>query len=384
MPGVRFALSDFVTGGPLLDVPIQAGASWATVLNKADSLSCSVDLRDPETQDLDIVSAATPKKAVLSAITDDGTVLAFGRSSGDDWADDESEFEIQATGIWQWLDENAIMPYAAATATLVLPDGTVNPALDTIVNNVSLGTVGKRLVQQLIAWPGSPAMTFQADDADPGRTVPYTFASFKRIGAALNDLVKRENGPDFAFDGAIAENGLDLTYSMRFGTEAKPLLGEWKGSWTVGGEDSPIRHLKVSRVGDDIATSGWMSAGRQGSTVIMSRTMNPQMIADGYAPSMFIDTSHSDVVLQGTLDDYNADNIEFASGPIIKVSFEVRGDAESLPLGQYRCGDWVDLDVGPGHKRLPEGSLPCRIVGLSGDETGEWIKVSVVYEGPAV
>lgn len=380
---VRFALSDFVTGGPILDVPIQEGASWSTVLNKADSLSCAVDLRDPEAQRLDILSAATPKKAVLSALTEEGTVLAWGIGSEHEWSEDESELGIPATGFWQYLDENAIMPVAARTAQLLLADGSVNPALDTTINNLSLGTVGKKLVQQLLAWPGAPAMTFQADEWSAGRTSPYTFASFKRIGSALNDLVNRENGPDFAFDAALAANGLDLVYSMRFGTEAKPQLGEFKGSWTVGGDDSPVRGLKVKVVGDDIASSGWMNGGKQEASILMSRILNDQMIADGYAPRMFIDTTHSDVVLQKTLDDYNSDNVDYASGPYMEISFEVRGDASSLPLGQYRCGDRVELDV-IRSRRLPEGSIPCRVTGISGDETGEWIKVTVISTGDVV
>lgn len=384
MPGIRFALSDFVTGGPLLDVPINEGASWATVLNKADSVSCDIDMRDLDTQDLDIISAATPKKAVLSAITEDNFVLGWGVLSEHEWSDDDSRLDLTGSGFWQYLDENAIMPASARTATLVMPDGSINPALDTLINDVSLGTVGKRLVQQLLSWPGTPAMTYQADEVVTGRTAPYTFASFKRIAAALNDLVKREKGPDFAFDAAIAANGLDLAYSMRFGTEAKPQLGEYKGSWSVGGEDSPVKGLKVTVIGDDVATSGWMNGGKQGSRLLMSRILNDAMVTDGYAPRMFIDTTHSDVVLQATLDAYNADNVAYAAGPIMKISFSVRGDAPSLPLGQYRCGDWVDLDVGDGNRRLPEGLYRCRIVGISGDETGEWIKLSVVYDGVAV
>lgn len=380
---VRYALSDFVTGGPLLDVPINEGASWATVLNKADSLSCSVDLRNPDAQVLDITNAASPKKAVLSAITEDGTVLAWGVGSEHEWSEDDNDLGLAASGFWQYLNENSIAPAAARTSALVLPDGSVNPALDTLVNDLSLGTVGKRLVQQILSWPGAPAMTFQADEVVHGRTAPYTFASFKKIGSALTDLVNRIGGPDFAFDAAIAANGLDLAYSMRFGTNAKPLLGEWKGSWTVGGDDSPIRGLKVKVIGDDISTSSWMTGGKQGSKVIMSRKLNDAMIADGYAPRMFVDTTHSDVVLQGTLDDYNDDNLDYASGPIMEISFEVRGNAPGLSLGQYRAGDWVDLDV-LRSRRLPIGVLPCRITGISGNETGEWIKVSVVAEGPTV
>jgi hypothetical protein len=52
----------------------------------------------------------------------------------------------------------------------------------------------------------------------------------------------------------------------------------------------------------------------------------------------------------------------------------VRGDA-ALALGQYRPGDWAALDVSDGNLYLPEGAIGIRITGISGDETGNDIKI---------
>ena len=48
MAGVFYALANFVDGGPILDLPVNPGASWASQLNRPDALSCEIDARDDE------------------------------------------------------------------------------------------------------------------------------------------------------------------------------------------------------------------------------------------------------------------------------------------------------------------------------------------------
>ena len=382
MAGVSYALADFVTGGPILDLPVREGASWAAQLNRADAVTCSIDLNDDDAKKLDLRSSSEPNKTILVARTDADVVLAWGLI-GDDgrvWDEDAGVLELSATGIsGAWLGSNPIAPASALSLPLIVPDAegypVVNPALDTTISGVSQGTIGKRLVEQLLTWPGAPTVFDLPPDEIGTRTQTYLFASFKSVGAALDDLVKQENGPDFAFDAARASNGLGLRYVMRHGSEANPRIGTHVGVWGLG-PGSPVTGLKISDAVAGGVSAGWMSAGKQAGSPILSRALNSAMIAAGYPPMSVVDTSHSDVSVQATLDSYNAENIRDAATVTRDLSFTVRADA-SPALGAYRPGDTITLDVPDGHPWLTV-PIPIRITSISGDEAGLEVKIGCV------
>jgi hypothetical protein len=381
MVAISFALAEFATGGPILDLPTMEGASWAVMLNRPDSLSCSVDMNDPAVKALDIPSSTEPKKTVLIARTEQDNILAMGLISDREWNDTDKVLTLNASGLWQYFNSTRIAPPSARTAALVLPDGSVNPALDTTFTGISFGTMAKRLVAQRLSWPGMSGYPFilPADEA-ADRTKTYPFVDAKMTGAALSDLTQLENGPDIAFDGRRAEDGLGLEYVLRTGTEAKPLLGRKVGSWAVGGQSSPIQNLVVTDDASAMATAIWMTAGRTSSKVLSSRVLNDELrLRAGYPSTDLVDTSRSDVELQSTLDSYARENATYASRPYRSLSFEVRADA-SPGIGQFRPGDWQDLDIDEGHPYLVAGPISIRILGMSASETADFVKIDCVVE----
>ena len=78
MPGVTYGLADFVTGGPILDLPVMEGATWGAQINRPDSVDCTIDMRDPDALALDLRSSSEPNKTILFARTDDDVILAWG------------------------------------------------------------------------------------------------------------------------------------------------------------------------------------------------------------------------------------------------------------------------------------------------------------------
>lgn len=352
MPGVSYALADYVTGGPIVDLPVLEGADWAAQLNRPDALGCTVDLRDADAAALDLRSASEPKKTVLLARTDDDIVLAWGLIDEREWDEDEYTLTLTASGVRSsFFGHTIIAPVGARTISLTVVDPSnpllriVNPALNTTINDVSLGTIGKKLVQARLGWPGAPVAPFvlPADEASPGRTKSYEFTGFKSIESALNDLSNLEGGPDFAFDAQRGPDGLSLLYVMRHGTEAEPRIGTHVGSWSLGG-DSPITGLKVTDTGDDMGSAAWLTAGKSSGTALISRVLNDALINDGYPPLDIVDTSHTDVSVQDTLDSYGRELASYGSTTERALSFTVRGDA-TPGLGAYRPGDTVTLDV---------------------------------------
>lgn len=382
MTGVTYSLVDFVTGGPIIDLPVKKGASWSAQLGRPDSVSCSVNMRDAAARSLDLRAASEPNKALLLARTDEDNIIAWGLigDDGRQWSEDKRSVELTASGIDEtWLGRNPIAPATALTAALTVSDAEgfkiPNPALDTTISGVSHGTIGKRLVQQLVAWPGSPTI-FEFPPDEPGsRTETYAFASLKTVGSALSDLTKQEDGPDFAF--LARREGIGLRYVMVHGTEAQPRLGTHAGTWPISGI-TPVTGLDVADAVAAGASVGWMTGGKQSGDIIMSRVIAPSRIADGYAPFSIIDTSHTDVSVQATMDSYNRANVADAGKPIRDVAFVVRADA-SPSLGAYRPGDTVDLDVPDGHLWLPPGrTIRIRIMSMSGDEKGKTVKIGGV------
>lgn len=382
MAGVSFGLVDFVTGGPILDLPVMEGASWAAQLNRPDSVSCKVDMNDPDTLALDLRSSTEPNKTVMIARNDDDRVLAWGLipDNGRTWDEDSRTLSLSATGISaSWLGENIIAPATALTAALIVNDAdgypVPNPALNTTLSGWSHGTIGKKLVAQLLAWPGAPTVFDLPPDEVGTRSQTWLFSSFKSIGAALDDLTKQEAGPDFAFDAERSTDGLSLRYIMRHGSEANPRIGTDVGVWSLG-ENSPISGLSISDALAAGASVGFMSAGKQAGAALISRVRNEALIAAGYPPLAVIDTSHNDVSVQATLDSYNRENVADAAKTTRDIAFSVRADATPA-LGQYRPGDTITLDVPDGHP-WHTTSIPIRITSIEGDETGLSVKIGCV------
>lgn len=381
MPGVSYALVDFVTGGPILDLPAMEGAEWGAQLNRPDTVSCKVDMNDPDALRLDLRSSSEPNKTLLVARTDDDTILAWGLigDDGREWDEDERTLSLSASGISSsFFGKTIIAPVGAKTGALITLDGegfpVVNPAHNTNLAGLSLGTIGKRLVAARLAWPGAPSVfDLPADEAGVHERA-YLFSSMKAIGSALGDLTNVENGPDFAFY-AQRGAGLGLRYVMVHGSEATPRIGTYAGSWHLG-EGSPITGLKVKDAVAAGASAGWMTAGKQSGAPLISRAINNAPIAAGYPPLDVVDTSHSDVSQQTTLDAYNAENVAEAQRAVRALSFSVRADA-TPGLGAYRPGDTMTIDVPDAHPWLTT-SIPIRITSISGDEAGLSVKIGCV------
>lgn len=385
MAGVTYGLADFVTGGPIVDLPVMTGATWSAQLNRPDELSCKVDMRDPDALALDLRSASEPGKTILLARNDDDVILAWGIvKSPRKWDEDARTLSLSAAGVRsRYFGKTIVAPVDALTATLIVPDAegypTINPALNTTFAGYSLGTIGKKLVEQRLAFPGAPAVFELPPDeilpADDDHTRTYLFSDFKSIDAMLDDLSGVDNGPDFAFDAQRASDGLTLRYSMRHGTEANPRIGTDVGVWSLGNL-SPITKLTVDEDDDDLATAAWLTAGRNAGVALISRMTNPTLLAAGYPPMDVVDTSHGTVSKQTTLDAHGRELIRYASTLTRDVAFSVRGDA-TPGLGQYRPGDTVTIDVPSDHPWLTK-EIKIRITSISGDEKGTDVKIGCV------
>lgn len=382
---VRYVLANFLTGQTITEVPVTTGATWALALDKSDALSCTIDFRDRSVRALDPQSITEPHKTILLAVTEDDVVLAWGlidlkRS----WNDPEKQLTINASGAWAYWNRCIIGTSAMRTTNFIV-NNAPNTALDRSFANLDLATIGKRLMQDRLGWPGATMpFTFFADRTG-SRQMYYAAADLKTIGSALTDLVERVNGPDFEFAATLNSDGLGYSYPVRAGTEANPYLGSFVGTWSTAGEASPVSDLAIDDDFSDFAVATWAKA--QGSTASNTQvTLGARVLNDtlrtsgGYPPEDFVDTSHSDVSVQQTLNDYAAEASVYASKYQRTLSFSVAsyfpdGTPTTPRLGQYRPGDYVDLDF-DDHTYLGTQTLRVRLTGVSGDVEGNTTKVS--------
>lgn len=385
MTGVNYGLADFRTGGRILDLPVMEGASWSAMLNRADAVGCSISLNDPDAVRLDLRSSTEPNKTVMFAETETGHILAWGLigDDGREWDEDEQTLTLTAVGIKDsYFAQRIIGPASALSATLITNDAEgfpeVNPALNTTLSGWSHGTIGKKLVEQALAWPGSPTVFDLPADEVGTREEEYLFASLKSVGKALDDLTAQEVGPDFAFEAQRAADGISLRYSLRHGSEATPRIGTDLGSWHLG-PGSPIIGLKSKDVEAAGASAGWMTAGKQSGAVLLSRRLNAAMLDAGYPALDLVDTTHNDVTKLGTLNSHNAANMRDAAKTLRDLHFSVRAvdGLDNTQLGTFRPGDTVTIDAPDGHKWFTK-DMRIRITSISGDETGHDVKIGCV------
>lgn len=384
---INYQAFNFVTGAVLADLPVMSGASWSLALNKADSLEVKLNLKDPRTRALDPVNLTEPRKTGIVASSDNGVPIAWGRIDPKRSFDDTTRvLTLPVAGAWSYWD-NCIIGTTAARTSAIVSGGTANPALDVTVAGVSLATVGKRLMQQRLAWPGGTTIpfTFPADEALSGATETYPFINYKTIGSALTDLTQRNNGPDFDFTAVYNASMSALSYPLRTGTNNVPQLGNYLGAWYAGQHGAQLDDLDIDDDFSDFATAIWMSSQGQdvrgNSITLAARFLNDTLIAAGYPPEDYVDTSRSDVSVQATLDGYATENAIYSGKyqrsftATVRVFRQDGSQVQPSPL-LARPGDYVDLDF-DSHPLVGSSRVPCRIMSLSGDEVGDAVKVSL-------
>lgn len=372
---VRFGVADFITGRVIATLPVMGGASWAVMLNKADALSCSIDLRDPGARALDIMSITEPLKHVLFAETEYGDILAWGQIGEDrEYDADDRVLTLHAEGGWSYFDNLATLNASAAGAQLTV-GGVPQSQYDSQFLGSTLSGLVARFVRQALEWPGSPTtFVVPADEAGSSRR-QYAAIDLKPVGEVLSDLTEVEGGPDIAFDARYRSDGRTLEFPVRIGRGSNPLLGSNVGEWGYGGDQSVVSKLKLTGR-ESLATDVFMVAGKSQSTTLSSHALNRSLSTmQGYPPRHLIDTSRTNVNEQDTLDAYAREQQAYASRSARELSFTVRADATPA-LGQYRPGDAVSLVIGRGDPVISERTILVRITGFSGNEVSDEVPIT--------
>jgi hypothetical protein len=364
-------------GGALLDEVEPATIQWSVTANTAETIEITVPMRASRR---DWPNLATPWKHCLAV--DVGGRVFGGPILPHDYSDDEAALKLTARGFRIALARRSVLPVAALTTSLLLADGSPNLTLDTAISGYDYGTIGKKLCQQAFAWPGwtDVPVIFPGDRAGT-RESSYAALDRKNLDGALSDLSGLENGPDIRFQ--LEHDGSDaFLWTYQSGSEAQPRL---EGPDVHALEIVDTSALRVVTDPSRMGSLAWSQGGRTSDEARVAMMYDPLLVDAGF-PMLELETRASvNTVEQDTLDQWNAETLRTASGPWAFWSFQIRADRSPFPI-DYNIGDLVDITVTAGSQDyVPARREPYRrrIVGLAGDERGDWIKVTCgeVYEG---
>lgn len=381
----RWFLCDLVTGRQILDLPVLDG-SWSLTLNAPGQLDCTLNLEDPDIRALGLRNSSAPAKTVLAVVEHDVLVEA-----GPIWARsydrDNQKLKLSAKGVWTALDHRLVLPAAAATLPVdqfTIPDPSdnqgvkrmPNPAVATHISNIWLGTIAKQLVQQAFAWSGGTLpILFPPDDVGTAQRA-FEGAEFKSLGEAVRQMTQVDGGPDIMFSPQLTADRLGIQWVMRIGTPSQPMLSSSGGViFDMSVPESRITNLTVDEDATAMGSTSWATGGRAGDSVLVSRASETAHLNAGYPLLEVLDSTHSDVVVQATLDTYAQENLSYGSGPveIWKFNVELEGSPE---FSEYTVGDFVQVIVGKTtDPYLVPGTYTHRIVSLAGDHRSTTVQV---------
>lgn len=353
MVEVSILSGEMVSGRRLSQVPAASGSVRA-VLNAAGEISCTIPLRDrdirPRAQEL--ISMLEPWRTFLAFQAGDRVVEA-GPVTAHEYDDESGILTVKAGGLRGLLSRRLVIDATSSTPQKVTLTYT----------NLSLGTIGKRLVQRTLANPGgSLPIVLPADQSGSNeRTYPgYEYAT---AGQRLDDLSGVQNGPEFAFEPRFTEDGLGIEWVMRAGTTDAPLLTQTGDPWIW---DTSVRGavagMSVSRDGSSRANSVHVTGQGMDEAILAARASDSAEWERGY-PLLESAYSHSTVGRQATLNAWPPAYLQQGSRPWTSWRLAVLRDAYPT-LAEYRPGDWASVRVAD-HPYLPDGDYRSRIGSVS-------------------
>lgn len=377
----EFYAFEMLTGQRLLPLPVASG-NWSIATNVDEKISCAIPATAAVTKALDIWNTTPVARTGLLAVVDDVPVAA-----GPIWKRKYTQgrmIDLTAGGLRSYWDRRILLPVSARGQTLIDPvTGEPRTEFDTNISGLSYGTIAKRWVELVRAWPGGAIpMVLPADEAAPvGTTRERNVAAIelKRLKAMLDNLTGLENGPDIAFRPRWSADGLGIYWEMQTGTNAKPRLGNDDADlvqWTVGARVGGAFDLVVDEDGTSMADEVFAAGGRQGDRVLIERSYNPILSTAGFPLLQAADSTHSTVTDPATMQGYAKKGTDLGRFAASFWRMKVRAAEPGVPpLGDYWLGDMATINVDPAEPVLgrPSGTYPVRrrIASLAGDERGQ-------------
>lgn len=373
---MRVLLHETRTGHPVIDLERTAWSYDIGILTP-DKSQVTVPAYTPRARTMDLAELLTPYKYSLALVDETVEGARLVRASGpitgrppQDDADGRTSFKVTARGPEILFQYWHIRKYPGWP--LIDGEGKPTGVYDLALENMALGTIIKKLVQERAKWTGSELpLTYEADRAGTRERSSYEAIEGKPLLEALDEIGARADGVEWALVPEIDD--LDrISYRLTTGTDdGQTIIGSNALTWNLGGPAPDIRGLEPNDLVGELATDAIFHGGKGDDQVLLAQASDSTLIDQGWPRLEAWDSSHSTVVQQATLQGLVDQRVSpVASRP----SFEVRADRAR----GVRYGDVVQI-ASQGHWYQPDGEQERRVLSISQSSSDpDWIGASLV------
>lgn len=372
----EFFIGDLRTGRRIQGLRALSG-SWSDVLNDSGDLSCTVSLKDPVMQRLNLFESATPAKTFLAAFDGDNGLQA-GPIWARDWDDDSGKLTLSARGMWSYFDHRALlpvlagrlpsdpttdtryMPYAAPTADYPWPVSTVK----------SLQGIARALVVQARTWTGGDVPIVLPTEIAGTAERAYRGADVAMVGQRLRALTEVLGGPDIKFIPRWTADRLGVEWVMQIGSPTQPLIyAPQETIFYVGADKSSVTRLRVKDSGLDLGSQGFSSGGSSVDKALVAVSYDPMLVNAGFPLLDVVDNARSTVSEIATLQGYADELVLQGRKPQRTFAFTHNLSVQPY-LGALNTGDFAKVRV-TKNRFLPDSEYRMRLLARSGDAKGK-------------
>lgn len=360
-------IGDLLTGDRLQTLPVVSG-SWSDVLNDSGSISCTVSLRDPDVQRLDLAESAKPGRTFLAAVDRD-TVLQAGPVWRHSYDNSAGQLTLSGAGMYSYFDRRVLLPVLDPAQ---LPS---DPATDSVYTGLSLQGIAVEIVEQALTWPSGnvPVITPAPIAGSSERT--YRGADLAPVGTRLRELSAVQGGPDIRFTPRFTTDRLGVEWVMEIGTPTQPLLfSAVEPVFAVGLPGSSVSALRVDVDGAKIGSRAYASGGRASEQTLVSKSFDPRLTSEGFPLLDLVDSARATVTELLTLQGYSDELALGSRLPVQSWSFTHQVDQRPFLTG-FTVGDFAKVRVYDS-LYFSDDERRLRIVSRSGNAEGRTVSVT--------
>lgn len=348
--------------GKILGTLAATESSWSMALNDTGVVDATVRLKPMAAQPRrDLLSYVEPTRCFLAVVEGDDQVLEAGPIWKHAYDDETGALKIGASGLLSLFDHRKVVRVLAPGERV--QDTTVT------YTGLSLGTIAKRLIELAMSHAGgSLPIVLPPDEAG---TAARTYPGYELgwIGDRIQQLVEVDAGPDIALQPRMNPEHTHIEWVLRTGTNASPLLtqtgADWQ--WDRGVPRGGLTKISVDVDATRTGARAWSIGSGTETALMLATVTDPARLAAGY-PLLEVESSHTSVLEQPTLDAHAAALADISRRPWQTWSVGVRANQQPH-LGTYRPGDWSTVHVPDDHAYLAPGPYRTRILSVTGDLT---------------
>ena len=390
---MKVYLADLLTGRRIIPLP-HVSAEWEMKLNDTDSLTVKVPVYassddtslqyvSNDARMLDLRNTAAIGKTVMVA-EDDGLAVG-GVLMRREYDADSGMVTLVASGMWTYFDHRTILPAKAKGKSLIKSDGSPDPQYDTHYRNVTWNTVARNLVEQAMSWPHSNVPVVLEAPETGKSEANYQAVDLNYVGEVLTNITNYQNGCDIGFFPTRTADGLGYEWHMKTG---HPLLGGETHYFSASAMQPGIASLSATDDGDKLASLQWFTSGKSDDKTLVVSAYTDILENAGAPIWESVDSSHSTVKRQATLQAYANEAAAVYWQPVSSTEAKVhRGYLHSVnqTLANYTVGDYIRFTT-KGDWYYVDGAHTRRITGIKASESSNWITFTLgdVFDGVKV